>query len=143
MRAKKILIFFGGLLLLAGAIVVWLYWFSPPHVRLSTQGDLVVFENVVLGEYYLGFEEVIIRDGDSGEIVWHVRRDKGDELSALSFRAGPNMTPPRWTQIEPKDSVTFTLSPGIEYRLTVWGNNGFAQTNKWSGSLVVLRASIQ
>jgi hypothetical protein len=134
---KNIFIFLACLVLLAATFAVWLYWFSPPHVRFSTQGDRVVFENVVLAEYYLGFEEVIIRNRDSGKIIWHGRRDKGDEVTVLSFRAGLNSTFPHWTLIEPKNSETFTLSPGVDYQLIVWANNGFARINKWNGPLRV------
>jgi len=135
--AKTILIFLGGLVLLAGGFAVWLYWFSPPHVRLSTQRDQVLFENVILGEYYLGFEEIIIRDAASGQTVLHARRDKGEEVDRLSFRPGLNVTPPLWTVMQPKNSDKFNLLPGIGYELTLWGNNGFARINKWSAPLLV------
>ena len=124
------------LVVLAGAgFAVWVFYFSPPHVIASTQGDQVVFENVVLGEYYLGFDEIVVQDGASGQTVWHARRDKGEEITRLSLRAGLNMTPPRWRVMQPKNSDTFKLSPGVEYQVALWGNNGFARINKWSGPL--------
>ena len=139
--AKNILIFLGVALLLGGALAGWRVWIAPPGVILSTQGDQVVVANVTLGEYFLGFDEVLIRDGSSGQAIWHARRDAGEEVSRLSFRNGLNKTPLRWTLIEPKNSDTFILYPGVEYQLTVWGNNGFGATTKWSGLLLVPRTS--
>jgi len=133
--AKNFLIFLAGLVLFAailGARRVWL----APGVTLSTQGDHVIVSNMALGEYYLGFNEVMIQDGKSGQTIWHARQGTGEDIDSLSFRAGINVTPPRWVVINPKNSDTFVLSPGIEYGLMVWGNNGLSVT-KWSGSLVV------
>jgi hypothetical protein len=134
--AKNILTFLGCLVVLIVVVAVWRVWLAGPGVALSTQGDHVVVSNVVLGEYYLGFKEVIIRDRSSGKTIWHARQGSGEDIDSLSFRAGLNMAPPRWTILEPKNSDTFTLLPGIDYQLMVWGNNGFSVT-KWSGGLVV------
>jgi hypothetical protein len=119
------------------ALSIWLVWFAPPHVRMSIHGDQVVFDNVVLGEYYLGFEEVTIRNSASGELIWHMQRDGGEAADPLSLRVGLNKTPPGWTVIGPKNSGTFNLLPGGEYQVTVWGNNGFARRTKWRRPLIV------
>ena len=134
--ARNILIFLGCLVLLVVTLALWRVWFAPPEVIVSTQGDQVIVSNILLGEYYLGFQEAMVQDGSTRQTIWHARRDKGEEVSSLSFQAGVNVTPQRWTLIEPNDSETFTLSPDVRYQLIVWGNNGFSVTS-WSGRLLV------
>jgi len=135
--AKNILIFLGVLVVLAVAVAVWRVWIAPPGVILTTLGDHVVVSNVVLGEYSLGFDEVMIRDRSTGQAIWHARQGKGEDIDRFSFQAGLNMTPGSWAVIEPKNSETFALSPGVDYQLTLWGNNGFSVVTKWNGSLLI------
>jgi hypothetical protein len=131
---------FGGILLAALllfslAFADALGFFRRPPLRLEQSGSFIIVHVETLGEYPTTVGHVQITEAALGNVVFEVvaRKEFAGKMETQihNFRltAGENSTravEPEinpYTVVVPSGKNTFTLQPGVKYRLTLWGDS--------------------
>ncbi len=131
---------FGGILLatlfvFVLAFVDTLGYFHEPPLRLVQSGKVVTVHVETLGEYPSTVGHVRIAEDASGKVVFEMRAKKefigkmAAQLHYFQLAVGENSAKaidPEgsiYNLVEPRGMDTFTLRPGIKYRLRIWGDS--------------------
>jgi hypothetical protein len=131
---------FGGILLAALFLFVLVFadvlgFFRRPPLRLEQSGSSVIAHVETLGEYPTTVGRVRITEAASGKVVFEVAASKefagkmAMQIHNFRLTAGENSTravEPEinpYTVVVPNGKNTFTLQPGVKYRLTLWGDS--------------------
>jgi hypothetical protein len=118
---------------IGAGVVGYRIWIAGPHLSVRPQGVGVRIEGRLFGEYNLGFKRVRITDSEMGIVSceW-----VGDVSADLDLRPGANTTATMFSfdksHAAPLPASDCQLERGRTYRVTVWGNNGFALIRKSS-----------
>jgi hypothetical protein len=127
---KKILIPVCTLVVLVAAVGC----FKRPAVKLENSGSSVIVHVETLGEYPTTVRHIRLKDATSGRVIFELLTESGTpQIYSFRLLVGENPThvadPEHGTYrvAEPSGKNTFSLQPGVRYRLTIWGNG-------WSSS---------
>jgi hypothetical protein len=128
---------FGGILLAALLIIVLvvadvLGCFHEPPFLLETSGTSVIVYVDRFGDYVSAVGHIRISDASSGKVIYEaVAKDRDRVPCFLNFRFSVGENPTQMVDwkgdtyriVEPQEKNTFTLQPGVKYRLRVWGDS--------------------
>ncbi|MGB8262069.1 MAG: hypothetical protein WCE75_17050 [Terracidiphilus sp.] len=119
------------LLFLALSILALNDAFGPP-LSIERKGSVRIVHVETLGEYPTTIRHVRIEEAGTGKVVFDARirpehRGRSEEqIHNFRLQAGENpidaVNPDEdvYAIVEPKGRASFSLSPGTDYRLTVW-----------------------
>jgi hypothetical protein len=123
---KKWMLILSGSLIALGTLFVLL---DRPNLWIENKGANVIAHVETLGEYPTTILHFQIKDVSSGIIVFELIKDKGTpQIHTFSLSVGENsviFADPQYGSyrvIVPAGGNKFILSPGINYRILVWGN---------------------
>ncbi len=128
-----------SLVVAAAGYIFWLDRFGGPTIRTLQVEDRVVVANVFLGEYYLGFSEIAIREKDTDRTLFRAVRQGGGSI--LELELGPDIdlgvvfAQAGWTVTE--HASDWRPAPGATYRFVCVGNNGSGYQNRSSVSITI------
>jgi len=119
-----------GVLLFVLAFADALGFFHEPPLRLERTSSGLTAYVETLGEYYCPVGRMRIQEFESGVIVYEaVGKQGAPEIFNFKLAAGTNTTrllgddSDSYSVVKPMRQNTFTLTPGVRYRLTVWGDS--------------------
>ena len=122
---KRILILICALLMLAALVGC----FKRPAVKLEHSGLSVIVHVETLGEYPTTVRRIQIADAASGKVIFELQTENGTpQIYNFRLSAGENSTHTAdpehgsYRVVEPNGKNTFTLQPGVHYRLSIWGS---------------------
>jgi len=122
---KRILILFCALVVLTATGGC----FKRPAVRLENSGSSVIVHIETLGEYPTTVRHIRLKDASSGKVIFELLTESGTpQIYSFRLSVGENSThvadPEHgsYRVAEPSGKDTFSLQPGVRYRLTIWGN---------------------
>jgi len=105
-------------------------FFHDPPLKLEQTGPTLTAHVESLGEYYSPVGRIRIQESKSGIIVYEAVGKKGSpEIFNFTLAAGTNTTRlmgdenDSYIVVVPRAQSTFTLMPGVRYRITVWGDS--------------------
>jgi hypothetical protein len=103
--------------------------FKRPTLRLENSGSSVIVHFETLGEYPTTVRRIRLRDASSGKVIFELLTESGTpQIYSFRLSVGENSThvadPEHgsYRVAEPRGKNTFSLQPGVHYRLTIWGN---------------------
>lgn len=103
--------------------------FKRPAVRLENSGSSVIVHVETLGEYPTTVRHIRLKDASSGKVVLELLTESGTpQIYSFRLSVGENsthVTDPEhgsYRVAEPSGKNSFSLQPGVHYRLTIWGN---------------------
>lgn len=143
---RKIVVFTLLVVLVFGlGLAVWINRFSGPSIAISEENGVIMLSNAFLGEYYLGFTEVEIKDQSSGVTLIHAIQGKGAALDRVILDPNSGIAD---DFLEAGWTITCRVSnrsviPGTSYKLVLRGNNGFGYNNKTTKVVKVPQLSSQ
>jgi hypothetical protein len=116
------------------ALVAARLCYGPPAITLEHSGPSAVIVHVeTLGEYPTTVRHIRIEDASSRKVVLELLTASGTpQIYSFRLSAGENSTnladPSSGTYrvTVPVGKDTFTLQPGVRYRVTLWGDGWFA-----------------
>lgn len=121
------------LLIVSVAFAVLYCMYKPPNVELQQQADGVVLSNRFLGDYYLGFDRLVFKAENAGQIVCTFKPHSVLTLK-LKAQVGSSTLQTVANKLGNKTPVTGTgqgcLLKPQKYHVEVWGNNGFGRITK-------------
>jgi hypothetical protein len=105
-------------------------FFHDPPLRLEQNKSTLTAHVERLGEYYCPVGRIRIQESDSGTVVYEaIGKHGAPEVFNFRLDAGANATrlmgdeSDSYFVVTPSGEGTFTLKPGVRYRLTVWGDS--------------------
>jgi len=103
---------------------------AGPGIKITRHGDQLSFEPYFL-EYNLGVSRLLLEDLNERRVVVEAVSKPDTVIDAIRLSPGPmnvaSTLGPNAKLSHPLESPV-VLVRGHEYRLTVWGNNGFGNT---------------
>lgn len=107
--------------------------FRPPNIEVQQDADGVVLTNLFLGEYYLGFRQLVFKPENSNRVLCSYSPQSALSLR-LKVRAGVDTLQTLNNKQGDLQPVTGAgpdclLKPQV-YRVEVWANNGFGSITK-------------
>ena len=128
-----------GLMALLAFGVFYVVHISGPSLVVGRHSAQVTVAPQFL-EYNLGINRLLIEDVAAAQVILEAASKSGEVISQvqlepgplnLAFMLGPNAETARST------TVPAVLVQGRQYRITIWGNNGFGHISS-SSTVVVL-----
>lgn len=119
-----------AVLLFVLAIADALGFFHDPPLRLEQNKSTLTAHVERLGEYYCPVGRIRIQESDSGTVIYEaIGKEGAPVIFNFKLAAGANTTrltgdeSDSYFVVTPRGQSTFTLTPGVGYRLTVWGDS--------------------
>lgn len=98
-------------------------------LRVVQSGDKVTVDVQTLGEYQTTVRRIKLVAKESQSVVWELKTQSGTpQINRIELKVGENSVLPtgvasgEYAVVTPAGSAAFSLSPGIDYEIEIWGD---------------------